>query len=86
MTGLKRGVGQRDKKAALQRDAISSRSMTCSRHKKYRRHQKDVAACFVTLQDNFRWPTTRPEPHLYASHSPCCAGIVDRFALLSEGG
>src|SRR6266404_70868 len=30
--------------------------------------------------------TTRPEPHLYASHNPVCAGIVDRFALLSEGG
>src|SRR5207245_8211017 len=32
------------------------------------------------------WPTTRPEPHLYASQNPVCAGIVDRVALLSEGG
>src|SRR5216684_1774848 len=30
--------------------------------------------------------TTRPEPHLYTSHNPVCAGIVDRFALFSEGG
>ncbi len=27
-----------------------------------------------------------PEPHLYASQSPVCAGIVFRVALLSEGG
>src|SRR6266436_6260519 len=30
--------------------------------------------------------TTRPEPHLYASQSPVCAGIVARAALFSEGG
>src|SRR6266849_4051076 len=27
-----------------------------------------------------------PEPHLCASQNPVCAGIVDRFAILSEGG
>src|SRR5271165_2623743 len=27
-----------------------------------------------------------PEPHLYASQNAVCAGIVDRVALLSEGG
>src|SRR6202790_2793389 len=32
------------------------------------------------------WPTARPEPYLYASQNPVCAGIVDRFAILSEGG
>jgi catechol 2,3-dioxygenase-like lactoylglutathione lyase family enzyme len=30
--------------------------------------------------------TTRPEPHLCTSQNPVCAGIVDRFALLAEGG
>src|SRR6202023_2869463 len=30
--------------------------------------------------------TTRPEPHLYAPQNPVCARIVDRVALLSEGG
>src|SRR5882724_2440540 len=30
--------------------------------------------------------TTRPEPHLYASQYPVCAGIVARAALFSEGG
>jgi hypothetical protein len=32
------------------------------------------------------WPTTRPEPHLYASQNSVCAGIVARAALFSEGG
>src|SRR6266849_6088785 len=27
-----------------------------------------------------------PEPHLCASQNPVCAGIVDRFAILSDGG
>src|SRR6266853_487484 len=31
-------------------------------------------------------PTTRPEPHLYASRNSVCAGIVARAALFSEGG
>jgi hypothetical protein len=31
-------------------------------------------------------PTTCPGPHLYASHNHVCAGIVNRFALFSEGG
>src|SRR6266849_10479151 len=35
---------------------------------------------------SFEWPTTRPEPHLYASQNSVCAGIVARAALFSEGG
>src|SRR5712664_1834148 len=27
-----------------------------------------------------------PEPHLYASQNPVCAGIVNRVAFLSKGG
>src|SRR5271157_2275399 len=44
--------------------------------------------CEVSCPGRFRsrLATTRPEPHLYASHNPVCAGIVDRVALLSKGG
>src|SRR5229473_4686786 len=47
----------------------------------------DISLRYIVKQNlHSEWPTTRPEPHLYASQNPVCAGIVDRVALLSKGG
>src|SRR5216683_77719 len=40
----------------------------------------------ISTTSSEQGPTTRPEPHLYASRNSVCAGIVARAALFSEGG
>src|ERR1700731_3013171 len=58
----------------VRRDARSDRFPPC---------QTIIPTAFRSLSG---LPTTRPEPHLYASQNSVCAGIVDRVALLSKGG
>src|SRR5258708_37564117 len=40
----------------------------------------------ISTTSSEQGPTTRPEPHLYASRNSVCAGIVARAVLFSEGG